>query len=64
MASGIVIALTSGRLLQTLRYGVPAEDPLTYVMVTAALTGATFVASYLPASRAAAVDPVVVLRGE
>ena len=44
--------------------GVSALDPLTYAAVTAGLGGTALLASYLPARRAARVDPAVALRWE
>jgi ABC-type lipoprotein release transport system permease subunit len=45
-------------------YGITPLDPLTYAVVSVVLCVATVIASYLPARRAASVDPVVVLRSE
>jgi predicted permease len=61
---GLVVALLSTRLLSTLLYGVSAMDPLTYLSVSVCLVVAAALASYLPARRAAAVDPAVALRIE
>jgi predicted permease len=65
---GAVIGLVAAAVLsQTLRsqlYGVSPLDPLTYAGVAAALIAVAAVASYVPARRAAAVDPMEVLRAD
>ena len=67
-ATGIVLgtvgALALTRVLTTQLYGVEPADPLTFVIVALLLGGAALLAGYLPARRAAAVDPVVALREE
>src|SRR5438067_4472024 len=61
---GVLIALAVTRLLTALLYGVGASDPMTFVGVEALLAVVSLVASYLPARRAAKLDPVVALRSE
>lgn len=61
---GIVAALAVVRVLRTLLFEVSPTDPLTLVSVSMLLVGVVIVASWLPARRAAAVDPVVALRAE
>ncbi len=61
---GVLIALAVTRLLTALLYGVGASDPMTFVGVVALLAVVSLVASYLPARRAAKLDPVVALRSE
>jgi ABC-type antimicrobial peptide transport system permease subunit len=65
---GVVIGLGAAaaltRLMSTLLYGVTTLDPVTYVAVPIVLVGATVLASYLPARRAASVDPVEALKAE
>jgi len=52
------------RLMQSLLFGISPLDPVTYAAVPVVLVAATVLASYLPARRAAAVDPVEALRAE
>jgi predicted permease len=62
LAIGLVGALGAARALTTLLFGVTAQDPVTFATVAAALTIAASAASYLPARRAARVDPMEALR--
>jgi len=59
---GIAGSLVAGRALASLLYGVPAWDPLTIGVSSATVLLATLVASWLPARRAARVDPMTALR--
>jgi len=65
---GTIVGLTIGfggtRLLKTLLYGVSAADPVTFAIVTLLLGSVTFLACWLPALRAARVDPMSALRAE
>lgn len=65
---GVVIGLGAAagltRFLSTLLYGITPLDPVTYLVVPVVLVTATVLASYLPARRAAAVDPVEALKAE
>jgi predicted permease len=67
-ALGLVIggaaALGAGRLLQSQLFGISPRDPLTFAAITLLLGGVALLASWLPARRAAAVDPLVALRYE
>jgi predicted permease len=66
--SGIAIGLAAAaglmRLMKSLLFGVSPLDPFTYVSVLIVLAAAAVLASYLPARRAAAVNPVEALRAE
>lgn len=55
---GILCSLGLTRLLQGLLYEVAPYDPATLAGVVLLLSGVAFVASYLPARRAATIDPV------
>jgi ABC-type antimicrobial peptide transport system permease subunit len=63
-AIGLAAAAGLTRLMKSALFGVSPVDPLTYTLVPIVLVGATVLASYLPARRAAAVDPVETLRAE
>jgi predicted permease len=64
LAVGIPLALLATRLLRSLLYEVSAGDPVTFVGVAALLAAVALVASWLPARRAARVDPTVALRAD
>jgi putative ABC transport system permease protein len=59
---GLPIAWMASRLVSSMLFGVTAHDPVTAVVSIAVLACAAFVAAFLPARRAARVDPLVALR--
>jgi predicted permease len=61
---GVLFSLLASRLLSSLLFGVAATDPRTLMMVSAAVLGLGGLASYLPARRAAALDPCRIFREE
>jgi putative ABC transport system permease protein len=61
---GVTLALGLTHLMSNLLYGVSPLDPVTFVAVSAGLLGVALLASYLPARRAAGVEPMEALRVE
>ncbi len=61
---GLVGSLVISRLIGSFLFGVTAYDPITYILVVVVLTSAAFIACYLPARRAAKIDPMDALRYE
>jgi putative ABC transport system permease protein len=63
-ALGLVGSLVATRFLQSLLFGVSAFDPLTFAAVTVLFAAVAIAACYVPARRAARLDPLVALRYE
>jgi predicted permease len=61
---GLVGAVVLTRFMQGVLYGIEATDPLTFAAVALGLLGIAVLASWLPARRAAGVDPAVAIRYE
>jgi predicted permease len=64
VAIGVGVAAGLMQLMKSLLFGISPLDPFTYIMVPLILVMAAALASYLPACRAATIDPVEALRAE
>ena len=64
VAAGMVFSIALTRLMSSLLFGVSPRDPITFGVVAALLAVVALFANYLPARRAAKVDPMVALRYE
>jgi putative ABC transport system permease protein len=64
IAAGIVLSLATMRLMSGMLFGITSTDPPIFVGVAGLLGIVAFLANYLPARRAASVDPMVALRYE
>ena len=64
VGGGFVLYAIAAPFLRAFLYGITPSDPLTLGATTAALVGAASLASWVPASRAARVDPAKALRSE
>jgi predicted permease len=62
VALGLPLALASTRVVKQQLFGLSALDPMTYAIAIAVVSGMTMLAAWLPARRAAKVDPMVALR--
>jgi predicted permease len=64
IAIGVPLAIAATKLLRTLLFEVSPTDTMTFVLIAAGIVAVTMIAGYIPARRAASVDPVVALRAE
>lgn len=62
IAAGLIAAVSLSHYITTLLFAVKPTDPIVYVVVSAVLLLVALLASYLPARRAAGIDPLVALR--
>ena len=61
---GLAMAFALAHMLASLLRGVSPNDPVVFITITAAVVGTALLASWIPARRAAAVDPMEALRDE
>lgn len=62
LVAGVPLAWALARYLASMVFGITARDPLTFALLPVLLVAVAIAASYLPARRAARVDPIAVLR--
>jgi putative ABC transport system permease protein len=61
---GLATATATTRLVSSLLFGLTPNDPTTITLATLLMVGVAALAGYLPARRAAQVDPIIALRHE
>jgi ABC-type antimicrobial peptide transport system permease subunit len=64
LAVGIGLALVLSKTASSLLFGLKPRDPLTIILAVLGLAAVAILASYIPARRAAGLDPTVALRNE
>ena len=64
VAIGVAVALATTRVMSTFLYGIKPTDPATFAVICVVIAAVALLASYLPARRAAHVDPLVAIRHE
>jgi ABC-type antimicrobial peptide transport system permease subunit len=64
VAAGVPLALLASRFISRMLYGLAPSDPVTITTAVLVLAIVATLAGYLPARRAARVDPLVALRHE
>jgi ABC-type antimicrobial peptide transport system permease subunit len=63
-AIGFLAAVVVAKALESLLYGIKASDPPSFATAVGLLVSVALFASYMPARRAASVDPAITLRSE
>ena len=61
---GLLAAFGAGRAIASILFGTSPADPFSFIVIALLLTGTAVLASWIPARRAAAVDPMVALRDQ
>jgi len=64
VTAGVAGAFGLTRWMRSMLFGVAANDPLTFLTIPLLLGGIALLASYIPAQRAARIDPMISLRCE
>jgi ABC-type lipoprotein release transport system permease subunit len=64
MAVGLAGAAAAAGALRSMLFGIAPVDPISFAIVVAVLLGSSGLACYVPARRAAALDPMTALRHE
>jgi putative ABC transport system permease protein len=64
LLAGIATSLAAGRIIATLLFALTPTDPATCALAASLLAGVALLAAYVPACRAARVDPMITLRDE
>ena len=64
LGTGLIASILAGRVIQKLLYGIQAVDPSIMFIVASFFLAAAVTAAFLPARRAALVDPMEALRSE
>jgi predicted permease len=64
LGAGLIASILAGRIIQKMLYGIQAVDPSVILIVAALFLTAAVTAAFLPARRAASVDPMEALRSE
>ena len=64
LGAGVILALALTRFMASMLHDVSTTDPLTFGLVILVLAGTGLIACWIPARRAAAIDPVIALRAD
>jgi ABC-type antimicrobial peptide transport system permease subunit len=64
LCAGLLLAYGLAHEVASLLYGVRPDDPIVFGSITAAIAAIALVSSWIPARRAARIDPMVALRDE